>query len=885
MVPDLNARYKTGTKHVVQWLANAALQHGQERHVFSILPALEDASAKLSTQNLVDLSKLLVQGAAMDKLPPEGIGDAILVLGDVIAGRRECADWYSQKPTTSSSGSSSSSSATREDQTHKHFIGVLQHVLQHLKDTVRNSRLPENTTTTTNREQDGISPRRKLVNVYQALFVEEPQVEIPSSTARKKKLKPPRLPVKVELESDGAAEKDFELWCFLRECYNIRLFVRDTWLSQQRGETSVDIASQVTTSALWLLNVSAEELTSLFPDFSDFGNVARYLEIESVSSGSNLESFKCNHSGLRRDSVGCDEGGSPDPSDLLCVRAFTGLSLLKHSLAECTNSSTNVFDTILHLRATHPLFEDILRSLPEITTLGKDITEHPEIAHADPFTALVARYLQDLPDEFSLSLVMAFQLHMDLHEAVENKTRDDYSRMKTIFEIITTDFARYHKAALGVPHVYRLEKDFLRSDERDEISQSISRYKNALQSTITGMRRPSALYERFPALVGHISWTLSQSKHHDGIDMCNLDTAVISMMHLYQACRKTGIVKPWEDLEFIIAQQDPKALKVELAGPTSLQPMLHAAKCFGILLGANRIEHNKSRRKSIGQDGRAKLPSFPFVLNRMPKMKNTSEFDDTLAQHIELHGGLQNQVMRTAIYHYANKVLASNPEINEDGEPTHLLSSVQVLNVLRKGLVKEAMGTYFDYHGFLATVYQILADIQRLWASRSTSAPAQGCLPHELVDEILWDAANAEKGKKPSSGLNIAGIVLNNAVLQIGSARVKRARWCCTGQVEENASRPQSSSTSQDAAITAESNTSSVEDAFAGMKVTMKGTKLDIKSPMITQAETEWRTETQKLISEKATMISSGAGAEEMAAWEERMKARKQELAALLGNF
>lgn len=584
--------------------------------------------------------------------------------------------------------------------------------------------------------------------------------------------------------------------------------------------------------------------------------------------------------------MGCDEGGSPDPSDLLCVRAFTGLSLLKHSLAECTNSSTNVFDTILHLRATHPLFEDILRSLPEITTLGKDITDHPEIAHADPFTALVARYLQDLPEEFPLSLVMAFQLHMDLHEAVASKTRDDYGRMRTIFEIITTDFTKYHKAALAVPYVSRLEGEFLRSDERDEISQSVSRYNNALQSTITGMRRPSALYERFPALVGHISWTLSQSKHHDGIDMCNLDTAMISIMHLYQACRRKDIVRPWEDLEFIIAQQDPKALKVDLSGPTSPQPMLHAAKCFGILLGANRIEHNKSRRKSIGQDGRAKLPSFPFVLNRMPKMKNTSEFDDTLAQHIELHGGLQNQVMRTAIYHYADKVITSNPEINEDGEPTHLLSSVQVLNVLRTGLAKEEMGIYFDYHGFSATVYQTFADIQRLWASKSGSAPAQGCLPHELVDEILWDAANAEKVKRPSLGLNIAGIVLNNAVMQIGSARVKRARWCCTGQVEESGrSRPHSSSTIAGTAAPAESTTSSVEDAFAGMKVTMKGTNLDIKSPMITTAETEWRTETQKLISEKAIMISSGAGADEMAAWEERMKARKQELAALLGKF
>lgn len=240
MVPDLNARYKTGTKHVVQWLANAALQQG-ERDIFSILPALEDHSAKLSTQNLVDLSKLLVQGAATDKLAPEGIGDTILVLGDVIAGRRECADWYSHKPTTSRTNSSS----VTEDQTHKHFIGVLQHVLQHLKDTVRNSRLPD-TTTTTNREAEGnVSQRRKLVNVYQALFVEEPQVEIPSSTARKKKRKPSRVPVKVELESDGAAEKDFELWCFLRECYNIRHFVRDTWLRQQRGEISVDVASQV----------------------------------------------------------------------------------------------------------------------------------------------------------------------------------------------------------------------------------------------------------------------------------------------------------------------------------------------------------------------------------------------------------------------------------------------------------------------------------------------------------------------------------------------------------------------------------------------------------------------------------------------------------------
>lgn len=632
------------------------------------------------------------------------------------------------------------------------------------------------------------------------------------------------------------------------------------------------------------MNVSAEDLTSRLPEFSDFGNVAEYLQIVSVSSGSNLESFDCNSAGLRRDSLVSDEDRGLDPSDLLCVRAFTGLSLLKHSLTECTNSSTNVFDTILHLRATHPLFEDVLRSLPEIAALGKDIQKQPDTAHADPFTALLARYLQDLPAELPLSLVMAFQLHMDLHEAVSTKTRDHSGRMKTIFNVITTDLERYHKAALALPYASRLEKDFLRSDERDEILTSILRCNNALNSTITGMRSPSALYERFPALVGHIGWTLAQLKHRDGIDMCNLDTLMISMIHLYRACRKAGIMKSWADLDFVISQQDQKAFKVELAGNASSQPMLHAAKCFGILLGANRMEHNKSRRKSLGQDSRAKLPGLAFILNRMPKFKTASEFDDTMAQCIELNGGVQNQVMRTALYHYADKVISSEPEINEDGEPTRLLSSVQVLRVLRRGLTREEMGLQFDYHGFLATVYQIFADIQRLWSSRSPSVPPQGCLPHELVDEILWDAAAAEKSKRPSLALNIAAVVLNNAIPQIGNVKLRKAEWCCTGHSEGESNRLRSS-TLERVPTQSKNDKTSMEDAFAGMRVTMKGTQLDIKSPIITKAESDWRSETQKLISEKARMISSGAGAEEMAAWEAKMAARKKELADLLGKF
>lgn len=245
----MNRRYKTGTKHVVQWLANAALQQG-DGNILSILNALENSSAKLSTQNLVELSKVLAQGAAADRLAPEGIGDTILVLGDVIAGRRECANWYSQKPTAGPD-------STHEDRSHKHFVGVLQHVLQCLKDTVRNSRRPDRT----DREAgDDASPRQKLVNVYQALFVEEPQVEIPSATWKKKKRrKSSRIPMKVELESDGDTDKDFELWCFLRECYNIRQFVRDTWLMQQRGELSVDAASQVSVmSVIVLIAISTD---------------------------------------------------------------------------------------------------------------------------------------------------------------------------------------------------------------------------------------------------------------------------------------------------------------------------------------------------------------------------------------------------------------------------------------------------------------------------------------------------------------------------------------------------------------------------------------------------------------------------------------------------
>jgi hypothetical protein len=141
-----------------------------------------------------------------------------------------------------------------------------------------------------------------------------------------------------------------------------------------------------------------------------------------------------------------------------------------------------------------------------------------------------------------------------------------------------------------------------------------------------------------------------------------------------------------------------------------------------------------------------------------------------------------------------------------------------------------------------------------------------------------------EKSKRPSLALNIAAVVLNNAIPQIGNVKLRRAEWCSTGLVQGQSSRPQSCTLEVGQIPTEKNGKDGLEDSFAGMRVTMKGTQLDIKSPIITQAETEWRTETQKLISEKARMISSGAGAEEMAAWEGRMVARKKELADMLGN-
>ncbi|KAK4629755.1 hypothetical protein CLAFUW4_08539 [Fulvia fulva] len=89
-------RYKIGTKYVVQWLADTAMDYTivptlvlARRENTNTVAGLRDIT--LSVDSLRQLAREIVERAQCTSRDPKGIDDTIVVLVDVVRGRREFA--------------------------------------------------------------------------------------------------------------------------------------------------------------------------------------------------------------------------------------------------------------------------------------------------------------------------------------------------------------------------------------------------------------------------------------------------------------------------------------------------------------------------------------------------------------------------------------------------------------------------------------------------------------------------------------------------------------------------------------------------------------------------------------------------------------------------
>ncbi|TKA80138.1 hypothetical protein B0A55_03321 [Friedmanniomyces simplex] len=524
-ISDLHERYKKGTNRAVQWLAEAAGGAG----VVPTSAQHPSTAIKLSTSDLIRLAERIAQRANPKRATPKNIEVTISILKEAIALRRESAAFYRQ------SHELLKRSQKEMTRLHSHFIDVLETVLGHLNKTREGSLA--SCARKKGKKQKGRTSKARvakvdarpnvLANIFEGLSVE---VTTTKATQRDPYVKSSSSPLatsaaaaavpQYELEAQDG-EQNFAVWCFFKECREIRPFLLNTWNAY--------------------VNKGAE-------------------------SASSLESFRCE--GMDAD--------AHNPAEMLCIPAYIALMLVR-----ATSSGGQPLDrlreTIHYADATHPFVYSVL----EVADISGLLTQQLEEWHQSG-VGMDTFYSDVLPctnsrSPLHLYAVIQMQLYMDIADIVGHSQGIELNLLLGVSSSIKRQIGGYEKRAPEILDARTFPEDPAQSLQRERCKKIISA---GLEKTWERPERPIVeptgvcadwqdlpallpLLLHLPVLCGRVTSDLEQLNCVDGIAMCNNGFHVLAVAHLYTACKDVGLVKGvWPDMDFVIKTQGAENLRL-----------------------------------------------------------------------------------------------------------------------------------------------------------------------------------------------------------------------------------------------------------------------------------------------------------------------------------
>ena len=824
VISDLYQRYKLGTKRVVSWLAETASTRKKqsseaaltERYARRNHAATNGSTVAISTKDLLDLAQHIVSTAA-DQPPPRDIDSIIIVLKDVISGRKEYAVWYAQKNTKNGSEHLS------QDRSHRHFVEVLQESLQLIKQVREVSgTVSASATRPSNRgrgkgkgkgksKQTGVETPQGptddevslnvLCNIYSGVSVVEQTDDLERNpvSGRHTVSEPPNAMKSARGTPDSTFElesteedKAFALWCFLKDCNNIRTYVATLWSELRDGKLSARIASQVSGAAFSFYKEATQDFTADFPDLASYERLAEFLDIQFTGTGLNVETLVCKDQQL---SAVADTSG--DALKLLCIPAFTGLLALRHAIGNLSkegpvSNHADIATALSYADSCHPLIKAVLTSMGELSVLFLSEERRKDLHGYDGFIQVLAQCLLTYKP-LAIESVLIFQVGMDVYDMLNTRLMPQYMALVMAKDFTKDSLQRYEDEVSQVQDFDTFGPQSKDSDTRDLCKRVITSgvEKPLIDRPETDIRSEndellmkfSVIFHNFPTMAGRTAATIAYLKHLDGVQACNEGATVLVTAHLYTACLKTGLLRrPWRDMDFVIERHGAKTLGIRESGVAP--PMLSAARNYALALGADLKEVTKARTTNGEAKERVKLPTHRRNFrDSLVHFQSTSLHLSTIA---EVHGTnkrlgfSQGDTFRKTLYRVAQSYMADDCQDVDAGiwkqwRLVHKLTPCELLTVFKQSLVADEIDVKFDYHNFFLHCAHILdslrddkVDIMRSVYGLKPNVPAL-----EMVNDILWDAAKLER----SGG----SIKADNSLLGFIARMMRETDWLSRG--------------------------------------------------------------------------------------------------------
>ena len=510
--------YKQGTKRITTWLVQTAKRCGADVSFLDNAMSTGTRTAKpnpktteqATTTYEVPLREFtrLASDIATSTSPKVSLPKSIATLiRSVISLRQQANDVFK----TLSSGAKD----RQADDRHRHFISVLEEVL----DILEAAATPE--------LHDGGTA---LNNLFEALTVEEAEEDagspLPALTGTKTSKKQPQS----EYELEAVPLDDvFTIFTFFKDLNVARGYIEGVWRDYRNGRLDVMSAAVTTDTAFTLLKQSCDEVLESFSD---------------VRGYSDMMAIVLKYGAIPRDPPYAIHDWFCFPTGGL-LYLYTGVL----ELAVQPVMKPGHFGVYDPSRDRSKLSEEekeredlivLMELLPEFTKLPRARLEVPA---EDLLTAGLRKMMEASSiDALPMYTIFATQILLDIHHVLRqdvSRPFDQLQRTGKRVVAILDDYFRYS----------RNRKISNWPPQNDEVFRQISALAKdwALEDRVgkcfprgaQGVKAPAYhLLKNHPVLAGLLTFRLNVLLNDAGITLCNAWGSVLYPIHLYNAARQ-----------------------------------------------------------------------------------------------------------------------------------------------------------------------------------------------------------------------------------------------------------------------------------------------------------------------------------------------------------
>ncbi|CAN9168213.1 unnamed protein product [Alternaria alternata] len=603
LLVDTYRKYKKGTNNFVQWLAETARATGTVNDVFKnscqdVVPPTggrlkgaarkeakkarltHDATAtcQITTKSFVTLATA-ISADKRASVPPA----VHTTLRAVIRGRKDCANWYAM------SSNAEDDTVKENDARHKHFIKILETVLEILR-----AKQPRAQHQPLKTKTPAPIPTKNTYDLLEAeeLSESEDMPDMIESPARPTKVK---VIYKLELSD---ADVSFAIYCFLKDATHLRLTVRRTWREFAKGDIGLQAAALTMNAAVAMIEKLSNEFEEAHPRFKDSENQKMHITLINFV-----------YKGYRKEQQGpAFIGADVEDSDPFAYQE--GKQKLHSSTVLCTHTT----DLLLTIFAKGNKAEEYRLSNDEKRLLKcvSQFASAPDIQNVTnsyivckAASALLRQRRMNSWIIFSLQIFWDMQRELGSHISVGRMVFDKTAQN------LSADYQAYLdvKGLQNVGVTHRIHRDgiilrkelvdfLINEPEFQDLFDQCEQVNPWTFSKLPGF----SLLRYDPGLCGLLLANIRDEYHRATTDFASNQSQILVAAHLYNAAKCVKLIPhnlQWTDMDWFIEQQGIEWIFVGKKPKQGIE----FAKQMNIALGYPAHTYAKDYRPRKGGDG------------------------------------------------------------------------------------------------------------------------------------------------------------------------------------------------------------------------------------------------------------------------------------------